>query len=106
MAGLRAPLSTLRHTLAGRRRMTRGQCGLLTLALEALPSSPLCFSFPAFSNARPKAWHDGVGQRHLRPNRTVVGRARRCHWGGIPAVLGCPLAAATKGATMAYEGMI
>src|SRR5258706_5030035 len=71
-----------------------------------MSSSAIRFPCAELVDARPKAWHDGVGQRHLRPNRTVVVRARRCHLGGIPVVLGCPLAAAAKGATMAYEGMI
>src|SRR5437763_13373005 len=49
MAGLRAPLSTLRHALAGRRRMTRGQCGVLDLHCKGLAPSTPCRSPDAFS---------------------------------------------------------
>ena len=49
MAGLCDPLSTLRHALAGRRRMTRGQCGLLNLRCKGLPPSTPCRSPDAFS---------------------------------------------------------
>jgi hypothetical protein len=49
MASLRAPLSTLRHALAGRRRMTRGQCGVLDLHCKGLAPSTPCRSPDAFS---------------------------------------------------------
>src|SRR5664280_2019752 len=43
------PLSTLRHALAGRRRMTRGRRGPLPLRRGALPSPPPCRFIPALS---------------------------------------------------------
>ena len=55
MAGLCAPLSTLRHALAGRRRMTRGRRGSLALRRRALPSPPPCRFIPALSQDRPEA---------------------------------------------------
>jgi hypothetical protein len=42
MAGLHVPLSTLRQSLAGTRRMTRGQCGSLHLHCKGLPPSAPC----------------------------------------------------------------
>ena len=44
MAGLCVPLSTLRHALAGRRRMTRGQCGSLLLHCSGLSPHTPCRS--------------------------------------------------------------
>ena len=44
MAGLCVPLSTLRHALAGRRRMTRGQCGSLLLHCSGLSPPTPCRS--------------------------------------------------------------
>src|SRR5258706_13004132 len=96
MAGLRAPLSTLRHTLAGRRRMTRGQCGLLNLRCKGLSPSTPCRSFPTLSHARarpghprvdrlrhrdcrqlvdakPKAWHDALASVAIGPSRLLLG---------------------------------
>src|SRR5664280_834969 len=45
------PLSTLRHALAGRRRMTRGRRGPLPLRRGALPSPPPCRFIPALSTS-------------------------------------------------------
>jgi hypothetical protein len=46
--GLHVPLSTLRHALAGRRRMTRGRRGSLALRRRALTSPPPCRFIPRF----------------------------------------------------------
>ena len=50
--GLHVPLPTLRHALAGRRRMTRGRRGSLALRRRALPSPPPCRFIPALSQDR------------------------------------------------------
>jgi len=42
MAGLHVPLSTLPHSLAGRRGMTRGRCGSLNLQRVKLSSTTTC----------------------------------------------------------------
>src|ERR1700730_1844362 len=44
MAGLRAPLSTLRRGPHGQPRMTRGRCGSLFLHRKGLAPSTLCRS--------------------------------------------------------------
>src|SRR5205814_8322121 len=51
--GLHVPLSTLRHALAGRRRMTRGRRGSLALRRTALPSPPPYRFIPALSTDFP-----------------------------------------------------
>ena len=47
------PLSTLRHALAGHRRITRGRRGSLALRRRALPSPPPCRFIPALLRAGP-----------------------------------------------------
>src|SRR5260370_32074263 len=42
-------MPTLRHALAGRRRMTEGRCGSLVLQRRALPSPPPARFIPALS---------------------------------------------------------
>jgi len=78
MAGLRVPLSTLHPRGYPRRRMTRGQDGLLFLSCAALASATLCRLGPALSwcprNYELKCW---MVEHHAQENQvecSVCGR--------------------------------
>ena len=55
IAGLRAPLSTLRCTLTGHQRMTRGHRGSLLLRCRDLSSPSPCRFIPALSESKRRA---------------------------------------------------
>jgi len=82
MAGLCVPLSTLRRALAGRRRMTRGQCGSLLLHCSGLSPLTPCRSPGAPRRAQGAPQHEGgcYGvENEPHPEEAVQRPSRRTH---------------------------
>src|SRR3954462_15360153 len=71
MAGLCAPLSTLRRHPRGYRRMTRGQCGSLHLHCERLALSTPCRSSRRTKN------HESTLAQPSTPSSMETASARR-----------------------------
>src|SRR4030081_3459432 len=71
MAGLCAPLSTLRQYPHGYLRMTRGRCGSLLLHRDGLAPSTPCRS-PGALRFTPKSRHSEFGSACLKRPTTEV----------------------------------